>query len=184
MTRPFAIQGAMRFQQAVLLHPSSRVGPEPVHACLTGHAVVLTVSSTGHGEPRIHATMAEVEEVFPEPENVGSVTGTWSGFGEPGFVQPDAEIRLDEQPAKIRNLPGTGARPNSLQELIFAPITVSTDIVCWRLWSKVECGGELHTQALRFHTTASMHWHTFSPDGSRRVTPLADIAPGHWQPHR
>jgi hypothetical protein len=176
MEPPYTLEVRMHFELALLLHPSSKVGPKPVQAGVTGHGVTLTVLPTRPCDAAINATMATIEGYLSD-DNVGSVMGGWRGFD-----QPDAEVWLDEQPPRTQDLPGSKTGPAPLRELKLAIITADPRIVHWRLWTRVKCGGELFTHSSTLYTTASHHWRKFGPDGKEIPLSAAEAAQSHWRP--
>lgn len=181
---PFAIECRTRFQHGVMAQPGPQTGPETTPVPLTGHELTVTITPRTPVPVWVSGIAVTVDSYLSSENTQPLVAG--AELRPPQFV-----VLLDENPPRLVSAPGhDGNIPRDADgrtEVILAPVTADTRLVCWTLWFRITCGDahsdDVHTRGFPLRTTAVSHWMRFSPDGGEpTVVPAAEMAAGHWHP--
>jgi hypothetical protein len=205
----FAMRITTNSHIAIVLLPSTTIGPQPVRIPVTGHNLNLEIAVVNANYAILHGLRAEVTErapleydgvaTVPQPGPAGSAADDLAEARRRGLEKyrplqvPHLEILLDTEPPTIRpalNADGTPARecppfPLLLQKgthlkLILAPLTDDRRHVFWRLLIDVEWEGNLKATSRDLHITAETTYRIFYPDGREpESVPAHELAP-HW----
>lgn len=179
----FSLECRLRYQHGVIVPPGPQTGPEALLVPLTGHEIVLTLAPRGSPPVWISGIAATIDG-YESSESAQPVVAE-AELRPPHFV-----IHLDNDPPGMAPTPkrdgGIPPTPDGGAELLIAPVTAESRLVCWRLWVRVSCGeDEVRTRGFPLRTTAVSHWTRFRPGGARpQAVPAAEMATGHWHPPR
>lgn len=196
---------------AVVLAPSSDIGPEPLHIPVTGYNLFLELAATGQEDVLLHALRAEVLRrsplgpagvaMVPQPGPAISFADDLAEARRRGLENyrplevPHVEVFLDETPPLVRQALRAGGEParpefalplrvaaGTTERIVLAPITDDRGRVDWRLTADVSCGTFRTAGEWALLATAETTMRTFHPGGTEPdVTPVHELAP-HWKP--
>ncbi|MFJ9643212.1 tetratricopeptide repeat protein [Streptomyces sp. NPDC101206] len=201
---PFAVRLSVHSQIVHLASPDLTGEPETVRIPLTGHNLLLELTSTGpeltlraltaqtvRTTPFVRDGTASAQDRMPDlaygadlVESFLRAVASYRPLRPPAYG-----FRLDA-PGPVGPDPvGEGARPLPLavpaggsRTLVCAPLTGSPDQVHWRLSAEIECAGRILHPRWDLRITANTGTAAYSPGGGTESLHVRALHPDHWDP--
>ncbi|MGW6978374.1 SEL1-like repeat protein [Streptomyces sp. NPDC054932] len=202
--QPFTVQVAVHSQLAHLASPGLLGTPEGVYVPLTGHNLLLSLTTTGQDEVVLRSLRAEVTDRLPL--RVDGALIAWPRVPDLALSadllesaqraarayrrlrSPDVAILLDPSPAPALAeldadpvLPLTAA-PGETANLTCAPVTDDGRWVRWRLTAEIVCAGRIWQPWWDLTVTANARLTRFTAHAAPVPQPVHDVYPDHYDP--